>query len=374
MSPCRVAHLIYSQKIGGSEMLAANVCAKLDRLHFAPLVLFLYKSSGAMPEVLARLGVPFQSLEMNRFSIFIAPLITAVALNRLKIDVLHVHHIPFYMRVALGLRLSRVKGIVFTEHSKYMISRHQHLQKACRKAANKVAYFTTVSEELKEYFSTKLGIAASTIQVICNGVDTERFHPIDEKSGLHHFLPLSCQKRKIILSVGRLVKDKDHFTLLQAMKRLLNKKLSFCLVLVGEGELRGEIEANILRLELQEYVHLLGNRTDVSELMPHADLFALSSLREGLPMVILEAMACGLPLVSTSVGGISEVVKNEVNGFLVAPEDPEMLAEKIEYILVHPEVAERMGQENRNKVTAQYSMAVTASRYAQLYEKIMVGR
>ncbi|MBU0681019.1 MAG: glycosyltransferase [Proteobacteria bacterium] len=372
MPICRVAHLIYSPQIGGSEMVAAHVCNNLDRSRFEPMVLFMYRSSGAMPEVLSRLGVPCHSFDMTRLSFLLRPFIVARILNKLQVDVLHVHHIPLYRRVAQGVRLSRVKGVVFTEHAKFSISRTPSLQEACRRAARQVAHFTTVSEDLKNYFVTQLDIPASAIQVILNGVDIKRFRPVNREKVGQKILP-SSGGGKIMISVGRLTEAKDQVTLLRAMKLLMQKQINLSLVLVGEGELRPLLEKTIRELDLQKAVFLLGNRTDVDALLPHADLFVLSSRREGLPMVLLEAMACQLPVVSTSVGGIPEVVQDGVNGLLVDPENPEALAAKIAVLLTQPDMASKMGAANRQKVVAEYSMAQTAERYGQLYEQVMAA-
>jgi glycosyltransferase involved in cell wall biosynthesis len=369
---CRVAHLIYSRKVGGSEMVAAGVCSNLDRSRFDPVVLFMNKSSGTMPDILASLSVPHLGLEMTRFSFLLRPLKVAHILNRLKVDVLHVHHIPLYRRVALGARLSRVKGVVVTEHAKYSISRSGRLQHASRLAARNAAYFTTVSADLKNYFVSEVGIPADSIKVVINGVDTKRFRPAQGDSPLRTLLPVSC-KGHVVVSVGRLAEAKDHVTLLRAIKILVLRNIDLCLALIGEGELRELVENAVRELGLQAHVCLLGNRPTVNELLPHADLFVLSSRREGLPMALLEALACGLPVVTTAVGGIPDVVKHGVNGFLVSPENPQSLAEAIERLLGQPETASRMRVANRQKALTEHSMEETAATYAQLYDHIMYG-
>ena len=352
-------------------MVAAGVCSNLDRTRFEPIVLFMDKSTGTMPEVLDRLSVPYDSFEMTRFSRPLWPWMVARLLNRLKIDVLHVHHIPFYMRTAFGAKFCRVKGIVFTEHSKHDISQSQQLQNACRKAA-RAARFTVVSAELKDYFVNGLGIAEPSVKVVTNGVDTRRFRPVEDGMERPSVLP-NGSKGPTLISVGRLHEAKDHVTLLRAIKQLVVKNLNIRLVLVGEGELRGLVEKTIQELDLQPHVHLLGNWTTVEDLLPHADLFVLSSRHEGLPMAVLEAMACGLPIVSTDVGGIPEVIEDGVNGLLVGREDPEALANAIGRVLAQPEMAKSMGTTNREHAIAKHSMRRTADCYAQMYDEIMAG-
>ncbi len=350
-------------------MVAAGVCANLNREKFDPMVLFMHKSTGKMPEMLDTMGVNSHGLDLTRFSFLLRPLIVASVLNRLKIDILHVHHVAFYRQVAAGVRLSRVKYVLVTEHSKYNIVKYSHLQDACRKAAAAAAFFTVVSEELKEYFVRQLHIPEQSIEIIKNGVDTKRFEPKNGKTKLRRIIPASFDG-KILMCVGRLTEAKDHCTLLLAMKRLVEKNIDAYLVLIGEGELREDIESQINELGLHRNVRLLGNRTDVNELMPCADVFVLSSRHEGLPMVLLEAMSCGIPVVASKVGGIPEIVRNGVNGFLVPSENPSVLADQLECMLT-VENAREMGRVGREMVARDFSMVKTANQYARLYEKAM---
>jgi glycosyltransferase involved in cell wall biosynthesis len=368
-SRCRVAHLIYSRHIGGSEMVAASVCNNLDLARFSPVVLFMNRSSGPMPEVLDRLAVAHHGLEMTRFSFLTRPFTVARVLNRLKVELLHVHHVPLYRRVAMGARMSRIKGIVLTEHAKYSISRSTKLQAACRSAAKHVSHFTTVSTDLKGYFVSELGIPADRIKVVMNGVDTKRFRPAESKKALDEILQIPPAKHTL-LSVGRLCQAKDQLTLLRAIKRLEQKGVDVRLGLIGDGELSQLLNDKVAELKLGHRVELLGNSSSVDRILPHADLFVLSSRREGLPMALLEAMACGLPIVSTAVGGIPEVIADGVHGYLVPPETDEVLAERIETLLGQPDVMCRMGAANRRKIEYDHSMMKTAETYAALYDSI----
>lgn len=354
-------------------MVAASVCANLDRTRFEPFVLFMNKTTGSMPEMLTRLGIAYHGIDITRWTTVLRPFIVAIVLNRLKIDVLHVHHIPLYRQIAFAVKLTQVRGVVVTEHAKFSISRSSSLQGWCRRAARNAAAFSVVSDDLRHYFANELSIPEEALQVIRNGVDTERFQPIKQPFKLRALLPAAFHG-KVLISVGRLAEAKDQLTLLRAMKVLKDKKNACCLALVGEGELRELLESMIRELGLQHHVHLFGNRTDVDVLLPQADLFVLSSRREGLPMVLLEAMACGLPIVSTNVGGIGEVVAEGVNGFLVPPENPDLLAEAIERMLTDSDRTGKISYANREKVVSEFSMVKTARYYAQLYENIMAGQ
>ncbi len=371
MSKCRVAHLIYSQLIGGSEMLAANICANLDREYFDPIILFLYKQSGQMPEVLKRLGVEYATIGCSRFSKFFLKYLIEFKLNKLGVDVLHIHHLTFYNQSYDGVQRSRVKGVVLTEHSIYTLLKSTILQNSLQKAVHNASYFTTVSDEIKEYCVSTSGAEGDKIQVILNGVDTNLFRPRSTIFLKQAIPALSSWQGKIAITVGRLHEAKDHQTMIRAIKLLLTGGGELQLVIVGEGNLLGELERTIESLGLKHYVHLLGARTDVANLLPEADLFLLSSQTEGLPMVLLEAMSCGLPIVSSDVGGIPEVVQDGVNGLLTAPENPQLFADTIQSLLNSDDLMEVMGKCNREKIKQEFSIKETTKYYSDMYMQIM---
>lgn len=370
MHKIRVAHLIYSKDVGGSEIVAGNVCSCLDRLLFEPLVLFMQKSNGRMPEILENLHVPSKCLNMRWRSIPFEAYYLAYVLNRLKVDILHVHHIPLYLRIAKAVRLSRVKGVIFTEHAKYSIEQSERLQEGCRTAAQQVNSFTTVSSDLKDYFVRDLKIPESSVQVVLNGVDTNRFNPKNKSSLLRSMLPDDFSG-KILIHVGRLAEAKDHKTLLAAMKQIVENGQDVFLFLVGDGELRLTIEQQVAELGLKKCVKMLGMRSDVDKLLFEADVFVMSSKREGLPMVLMEAMSCGLPVISTDVGGISEIVRDQVSGLLVEPGRPACLAKAIEQLLGRSDVGALLGKKARKIIVEKYSLEATAKNYVQLYDQIL---
>lgn len=370
MKKCRVVHLIYSEKIGGSEIVAANVCSHLDSLRFDPLVLFMMRSKGGMPEILHNLKVPCKHLNMFWRTIPFESWYIAHVLNTMKVDILHVHHIPLYLRVAKAVRLARVQGVVFTEHAKYSIQRSEQLQEGCRKAAQYADFFTTISSDLKEYFIREVNIPDSKIQVILNGVDVNRFNPEKKTSLLRSMLPKDFTGT-ILIHVGRLAEAKDHRNLIDAIQLLHKHGHNVALFLVGEGGLRPTVEQQIADLGLKQCIHMLGMRTDVDALLLGADMFVMSSQREGLPMVLMEAMSCALPVVSTDVGGIAELIRDHETGLLVPPGKPDLLAKAIMEILERPDKGESLGHQARKEIVENHSLAATAESYARLYKKIV---
>ena len=127
----RVAHLIYSPAVGGSEMVAADICNNLDRSIFDPLILFMYQGPGLMPEILSNRNIATYNINQTRVKRLFGPLLSYKALVGLKIDILHVHHVPLWQRIWLAAKLAKVP-VILTEHAKYSISRSNKLQEACR--------------------------------------------------------------------------------------------------------------------------------------------------------------------------------------------------------------------------------------------------
>lgn len=367
-------------------MVAANLCAHMDRTQFDPLIVFMLRSGGDMPEILNKLQVNFKSLNMMWKSLPLESLYIAWLLNKMKIDILHVHHIPLFQRVMKAVKLTGIRGVVFTEHAKYSIEKSKGLQDMCRQAAERSDYFTTISNDLKNYFVKELNIDDSKVEVVLNGVDTNRFRPANnnqenkkfdknqnpdkKNSVLKSFMPDDF-KGKILIHVGRFARAKDHDNLLKAFHIIIQKGHDIVLFLVGNGDLKQAIESSILRLRLDNRVRVLGMRSDIDDLMPGADIFVISSKREGLPMVLLESMSCGLPVVSTNVGGIAEIVKNGETGLLVEPENPELLANAIETILEDSNLGQFYGKQARQTIKQNYSLEAVANHCTRFYNEIL---
>jgi glycosyltransferase involved in cell wall biosynthesis len=175
----------------------------------------------------------------------------------------------------------------------------------------------------------------------------------------------------VILQVARLDYLKDHATALRGLAQVLPQRPNARLVLVGEGpELRGIQE--LLRLHrLEAHVRLLGLRNDVARLLPGADLFLLTSISEGIPLTVIEAMAAGLPVVSTRVGGLPEVVEEGRTGLLVPSGDPARLAQAICELAAKPSLREEMGRVGRQRAEAVFSERLMHARYEQLYREML---
>jgi glycosyltransferase involved in cell wall biosynthesis len=367
----RVAHLIYSPSVGGSEMLAADICARLDRSIFEPLCVILFSGSGRMPEILAERGVPYVNLRRSRLTRLLGPILPAFILRRLKIDILHVHHVPLFLSIYQAAKSAGIKIIGLTEHAKFSISKYQILQEGCRAAAQKAAFFTTVSQNLKDYLVKEINVPDSKMIVIPNGVNTSRFSLQRQRSAIAELLPDGFEG-KIILCVGRLTEAKDHGNLFEAIGRLKEMgRHDWHLVVVGDGELRESLENQVVSKGLSRNVTFAGTRKDVELLLAGADLFVLPSKREGLPVAVLEAMAAGIPVISTNVGGVAEIVEDGKSGVLLPPEDSQALARKIDMVLKDGALASTLGRNARNRVEKFFSIDKIIEEYSTIYLNLL---
>ncbi len=193
--------------------------------------------------------------------------------------------------------------------------------------------------------------------VIPNGVDTVLFHP--EQNPGH--------PAQVVLFVARMVPNKGPKTLVRAAALVLHHHPQAQFVLVGDGPLRNQLQEQVNHLGIEQAVQFLGLRHDVPDLMRQANVFVRPSTLEGMPLTILEAMASGLPVVATPVGGTPELVKDGVNGYLVPVNDHDALANSIIKLLDNPSLAEKMGQRGREMVEMDYTWDAAAEQTERVY-------
>jgi glycosyltransferase involved in cell wall biosynthesis len=206
--------------------------------------------------------------------------------------------------------------------------------------------------------------------LVYNGIDVDEMSAArQERQDARRELGLGPDDRAVI-SVGRLSREKDYATLLRALAALPGPRL----FLVGHGPARGELEALAAELGLGQRVAFLGERNDVPRLLAACDLFALSSLTEGISMALLEAMAGGLPVAATAVGGTPELVIPGETGLLAPPGDPAALAQAMGALLGDVERAKALGAAGATRVAERFSLEAMAKAYAELYRLSLGGR
>jgi glycosyltransferase involved in cell wall biosynthesis len=182
--------------------------------------------------------------------------------------------------------------------------------------------------------------------------------------------PRPPKAKESILCVGRLSEEKGHLVLLDALARLRERGFQAECVLVGDGPMRGEVEARIARLRLADMVRLTGSLPSdrVAGLYHTASVVVLASFSEGVPVVLMEAMSAGCPVVATQVGGVGELVQDRLTGRLVAPGNAESLAEALEWVLTHPDETRVMVREARGLIEREFCQETAAGQLAGLFK------
>jgi sugar transferase (PEP-CTERM/EpsH1 system associated) len=238
-----------------------------------------------------------------------------------------------------------------------------------------VSHYIALSKDLESYLENKIGVPRRHITQIYNGVDSQIFRP--EAPG-RRALPqqdFANDKCFIIGTVGRMQAVKDQMNLTKAFIQLATmlpeKRNQLRLVMVGDGSLRADCQKMLNDAGLGDLAWLPGARDDVADLMRGMDLFVLPSLAEGVSNTVLEAMACGLPVIATRVGGNPELVQEGVTGSLVPPADPSALAEAMARYLKNPELAPNQGRAGRALTESRFSMESMVASYMQVYDRVL---
>jgi glycosyltransferase involved in cell wall biosynthesis len=235
-----------------------------------------------------------------------------------------------------------------------------------------VDHMTIISQAAADRFIRDRIVPRALLEVVPNGVDTERYRsvPSGTRDRLRESLGLGGEFAW--LAVGRFEVAKDHPNMLRAFARVRATRPDAVLLLVGRGSLQAEVEALAGNLGLDGRVRFVGTREDVPEFMTVADGYVMSSAWEGMPMVLLEAAAAGLPIVATRVGGNQEVVQEGVSGFLVAPGDDQALAAAMLRLMALPETERRaMGARGREQVRREYGLERVVDRYETIYRGVL---
>lgn len=353
--PClRVVHVVLGLDIGGLERVVVDLVRFRNR-DLLELHVICLGDSGPLVERVAREGVPVRVLGTRSRAGALRPLLRE--LIALRPDVVHTHNARPHQLGAVARALGQAPVLIHTKHGR-------NTPNAWRSVlANRMAsWFTdalvTVSENAASVARDIERVAPSKITVLRNGVDTQLFRPSAE---------IGKGQAPRAICVARLDPVKDHGTLLYATRRIADALPDLHLDLVGDGPSRQEIERLTSDLLLTDKVALLGARDDVQSLLSRAAVFLMTSTSEGISLTILEAMACGLPVVVTDVGGNREVVMHGETGLLVPPRDPVALAEAALTLLRDPSRRMAMGKAGRQRAEALFDVRTMVASYERLY-------
>jgi glycosyltransferase involved in cell wall biosynthesis len=223
-----------------------------------------------------------------------------------------------------------------------------------------------VSDAVQQHWCAALNSPPDSFRVIRNGVDIDRFRPAQSHRQLNGPLMIGV--------ASRLQPSKGFEDLFRALAILAEDDLHPVLQIAGDGGFRETLESQIGKLGLGQQVKFLGFVRDMEKFYRSIDLAVLPSLSEGLPIFVLEAMACGIPIVATDVGGTREVLRDGIDGFIVAAREPAILADALRKLLQNPEDRRRMGVNARCRIEAGFSSTIFFERVSELYQEMLAPR
>jgi glycosyltransferase involved in cell wall biosynthesis len=369
----KILLLSTSMGMGGADKLLLTA-ARVMQTHGHDVRIVSLTELGPMGLEAQSQGIPTESLKMRRGVPDPRGLLRLHGIVRSwRPDVVHSHMVHANLMARVLRLMVRIPVLISTIHNIY--EGGPWLMAGYRLTNGMVDHITAVSEAAAERFVRERIVPAKLVTVIPNGVDTDLFRNVaaTARDSLRRSLGLSQQF--VWLAVGRFEVSKDYPNMLQAFARVREHEPRSMLLLVGRGSLQGEAEALVRERGLGDAVRFLGVRQDVPEVMSAADAYVMSSAWEGMPMVLLEAAAAGLPIVATRVGGNHEVVRQEESGFLVPPRDPQALAHAMLHMMKLSESERRrMGERGREYVSVQYGLGRVAQHWEGLYREVLARK
>ncbi|PKO89923.1 MAG: sugar transferase [Betaproteobacteria bacterium HGW-Betaproteobacteria-10] len=369
-----VAHIMYRFDIGGLENGIVNLINHMPENAYRHAVISLteitdFKNRIKRPDV--------QFIALNKppgHALWIYPQLYRL-FRTLKPAIVHSRNLAA-LETAIPAWAAGVAGRLHGEHGRDMNdidcknSKYQWMRRIYSPFIN---HYIALSADLAEYLEHPVGIAKKRITQIFNGVDAEKFHPATPRTQPAGS-PFTGDDLWIIGTAGRMQAVKDQTNLahafVEALRLAPELRPRLRLIMVGDGPLRAQCQEILAAGNAAELAWLPGERNDVDAIMRGLDCFILPSLGEGISNTILEAMASGLPVIATAVGGNGELVQQGRSGLLVPAAKPAALAQAITGLALAPEKARAMGQAGRQRIEAEFSMQAMVGKYQRIYDRL----
>jgi len=367
----RIVQFVNNLDMGGLERLAVDI-ARCQLAEGHQPTIYCLTHPGRLATEAAEMGIGIRSFNKTAGPHLNTIWKIAKQLRIDRPDVLHTHnHLVHHYGVAAG-KLAGVPVIVNTRHrAEFRIVNNPGGSQTTTESPDKksdlifratlpwVGSVVLISEATRQFFVKYRGIPAAKAKVILNGAHLERFLNVPAHPG-------SAFPRVRFGIAARLVPEKDHFTLLRAFAAVVNDVPGAELQIAGDGPLRARLEGFTRELNLANRVTFLGALPHTAQFLSQLDIFVLSSLNEGLPLSLLEAMAAGLPVVATRAGGTEEAAIDGQNAYLADPGDSKGLAQAMIRMAREPDLA-RMGAAGRQIVQDRFRIEQTWHEYHKLF-------
>jgi glycosyltransferase involved in cell wall biosynthesis len=361
--PRRIAFVIWSLGLGGAEQVVIRLAAALDRRRFDPIICCL-NEPGKFAAQAERAGIevlPFH--KRGPIDLKLVRSLAATFRNR-RIDAVHTHLWGASVWGRIAARIAGVRRIIVTEHNVDSWKGPHHLL-IDRFLAPSTHALVAVSEQVRNFYEGH-SVGRGRWKVIYNGIDTAL--PLVRERGESYRALGIPNDAPVVGLVGRIVAVKAPELFLKAVALASKDVPGLRALVIGDGPLRPEAEAHARRLGVEQRTVFTGLREDVPDLLAGMDVLVFSSTREGLSIAMLEAMAAGVPVVATRVGGNPELIDSGVSGFLVPSGDAPALAAHITDLLLDQSLAQRIRVAARRRVEERFSLAAMVAAYEALYD------
>jgi len=374
-----VIHVVFSFDVGGLENGIVNLLNHMPAEHFRHMIVALTHCVPSFCERVRRHDVEFVSLHKPAgHGVKLYP-----ALFRMFRDerpaIVHTRNLAA-LEMVVPAWLAGVKGRIHGEHGRDVgdyDGKNKKYQWIRRLYSPFVKHYIALSRDLADYLTHTIGITGHRVAQIYNGVDATRFQPANSRQPIPGS-PFHGAHDWLVGTAGRMQTVKDQTNLAQAFVLAIQQaprlRSRLRLIMVGDGPLRAASQAILDKAGMADLAWLPGERQDVPDVMRGLDCFVLPSIAEGVSNTILEAMASGLPVIATAVGGNPELVVEGESGLLVPPSNPIELAAALIELADDPERARAMGKHGRQLVESNYSMGAMVRHYQQLYDRLFYGK
>jgi glycosyltransferase involved in cell wall biosynthesis len=361
-----VAHVLSSLHIGGQERVALELAGgQAEARHAVMVVSLAPEPDGPLGEAFRARGVAVHRVSKGEGLDPTLPLRLAALFHRERVTVVHTHN---RMPLIYGAPAGRLVGAVVV-HTRHGPARGSVQERWLRRSVGKLVHaYVSVSPALRVLAESLRDCAPRKMSVIENGIDVERFGAAGvDRQRAREALGIPADAY-VIGSVGRLATEKDYPMLVRAAAPLLGP--STRLVIVGDGAEAGTIRAAVAAGGVEPYVIMPGARDDVPRWIAALDVFVLSSQMEGLPLVALEAMAAGRPVVATAVGGLPNLIQDGVTGFLIPAGDEQAMRQRLAALRDDPATAAAVAARGQAHARAHHSREAMVRNYLELYGRV----
>ncbi len=368
----KVLHLISGGDTGGAKTHIISLIKGINKLIDAKIICFIedtffYDTKAA--------GIDIEVFEQKSRSDMSVVSRLADEIEKEKYDIIHCHGARANF-IAMFLRKKVKKPFITTIHSDYELDFKDNFYKKIiftslnKFALRKFKYFIAISDTFKEMLIAR-GFKEEEIFTAYNGIDMEQELEYVSKEEFLERYGINCEGKTIVGIAARLDKVKDHETFIRAASIVLKERKDIIFLIAGEGYEKNKLEVLVQELSIEDYIHFLGYVNDQYSFFNAIDINTLTSVSESFPYVILEGAIMKKPIISTDVGGLSKLIEDDKNGYLIPVGDSKELANKIDILSSAKSKARDMGEKLYKKVEENYSSNAMARKHVEIYQEIL---